>query len=43
MERADKLEIDSTPTMYINGDKYVGIMQYEKLKDVLEKHGAKRK
>ena len=40
---AEKLEIDATPTMYINGEKVVGVKPYYELKEILEKHGAKRK
>lgn len=35
--------IDSTPTMFVNGEKYVGLMQYEKIKEILIDHGAKRR
>lgn len=34
-------KIDSTPTMYINGDEVVGVKPYFELKDILIKHGAK--
>ena len=40
---ADELEIDATPTMYINGEKIVGVKPYYKLKEILIKNGAKRK
>lgn len=36
-----KLEIDATPTMYINGEKYVGVNPYYQFKETLIKHGAK--
>lgn len=36
-------KIDSTPTMYINGDEVVGVKPYFELKDILIKHGAKTK
>lgn len=36
-------DIDATPTMFINGDKVVGVKPYFKLKEILEEHGAKRK
>ena len=39
----EELGLDSTPTMYVNGDKKIGIMQYKELKKYLEEHGAKRK
>lgn len=35
--------IDSTPTMYINGEKIVGVKPYYELKEILIKHGAKLK
>lgn len=35
------LNIDSTPTMYVNGDKVVGVKPYYELKDLLIEHGAK--
>lgn len=38
---AENLEIDATPTMFINGEKYVGIKPYYKLKEILIEHGAK--
>lgn len=41
--KAVKLEIDSTPTMYINGEEFVGVKPYYELKEILIKHGAKRK
>lgn len=40
---AEKLDIDSTPTMYVNGDKVVGVMPYKELEDLLIKHGAKKR
>ena len=39
---AEELEIDATPTMFINKKKYVGIKPYFELKKILEEHGAKR-
>ena len=38
---ANNLDIDSTPTIYINGDEVVGIKPYYELKDLLIEHGAK--
>ena len=35
--------IDSTPTMYINGEEIIGVQPYYELKEILIKHGAKRK
>ena len=43
LNKAVKLNLDSTPTTYINGDQYIGIMQYKTLRDRLIEHGAKRK
>ncbi len=43
IENANKLDIDSTPTMYVNGEQQVGIMMYDDLKDLLIKHGAKHR
>lgn len=41
LNKALDLQIDSTPTMYVNGDKIVGVKPYYELKDILIKHGAK--
>lgn len=43
IEKAESLGIDSTPTMYINGKKVVGVMPYYELKAKLIEYGAKRK
>ena len=44
IEKANnELGIDATPTMYINGDKHVGIMQYKELKELLISYGAKKR
>lgn len=43
LKEAYDLQIDSTPTMYINGDKVVGVKPYYELREILIKHGAKRK
>lgn len=43
IENANKFDIDSTPTMYVNGEQQVGIMMYNDLKDLLIKHGAKER
>ena len=37
------LGIDATPTMYINGDKIIGVKPYYELKELMIKYGAKRK
>ena len=39
---AESLEIDATPTMYINGEKIVGVKPYYELKEILIKNGAKK-
>lgn len=43
IDYAEELEIDATPTMIINGETYVGVKPYYDLKEILVKHGAKRK
>ena len=43
IEKGAWLGIDATPTMYINGDKVVGVKPYYELKEIFIKHGAKRK
>lgn len=43
LEEAQKLELDSTPTMIIDGEKIVGVKPYYELKELLIKHGAKHK
>lgn len=43
LDKASELNIDATPTMYINGDQIVGVKPYYELKKVLIEHGAKRK
>lgn len=40
---ATELNIDATPTMYINGDKFVGVKPYYELRKILIEHGAKQK
>ena len=39
----DVLGLNGTPTMFVNGDKKVGVMSYDDLKKYLEEHGAKQK
>ena len=39
----NKFHINSTPTMYINGDEIIGVKPYYELKDIFIQHGAKRK
>lgn len=43
LKEAQKLELDSTPTMIIDGEKIVGVKPYYELKELLVEHGAKRK
>ena len=43
LKKADELGLDATPTMFINGEKFVGVKPYYELKDLLIKHGAKLK
>ena len=43
LKKAIKLGIDGTPTMYINGDRYVGVKPYYELKEILIEHGARKK
>ena len=43
LQDAVKLGIDATPTMYINGDAVVGVKPYYELKEILIKHGAKKR
>ena len=42
ISEGDNIDIDATPTMFINGDKIVGVKPYYELKEILEKHGAKK-
>ena len=39
---AAEIHIDATPTMYINGDRIVGVKPYYELKKILEDHGAEK-
>ncbi len=41
IKSGSKLEIDATPTMYVNGEKIVGVKPYYELREILIKHGAK--
>lgn len=43
IKKGEELEIDATPTMFINGEQLVGVKPYYILKEILIKHGAKRK
>ena len=42
IDNGDKLDIDATPTMYINEEKVVGVKPYFKLQEILERNGAKK-
>ena len=35
--------LDATPTMFVNGEKKVGVMSYSDLQKLLEEHGAKKR
>ena len=43
LEATIELDLDATPTMFVNGEKIVGVKPYYELQKILEKHGAKRK
>lgn len=43
IRNGDKIGIDATPTMFVNGKIKVGMMQYEDLQKFLEENGAKRR
>ena len=43
LKKSYYLNIDGTPTMFINGEKKVGIMSYDDMRGLLIKHGAKRR
>lgn len=43
LAKAQELELDSTPTMIIDGETIVGVKPYYELKELLIKHGAKHK
>ena len=43
LAKARALGLNATPTMFINGDMIVGVKPYYTLKDILVKHGAKRR
>ena len=40
---SNRLGIDATPTMFVNGEKVLGVKPYYELKKILIKHGAKQK
>ena len=41
LDNAYNKNLDSTPTMYINGEEIVGVIPYYELNEKLVKHGAK--
>ncbi len=43
INEAAKQDIDSTPSMIINGKTYVGVKPYQKLKEILKENGANDK
>ena len=43
VKKAKSMNLDATPTMFVNGEKYVGVKPYYQLKDILKEHGAKHK
>lgn len=40
---SESLDINATPTMFVNGDKVVGVKPYKDLEKILIEHGAKKK
>ena len=38
-----ELNLDATPTMFVNGEKQLGVMAYQDLQKLLEKHGATKR
>ena len=43
LKKTNELGLDATPTMFINGEKIVGVKPYYEFKEILIKHGAKHK
>jgi len=43
LKNGNSLGIDATPTMIINGNQHVGVMEYKNLQELLEKYGAKKR
>lgn len=43
LNKSYELDLDATPVSFVNGEKAIGLMSYEELQKLLEKHGAKRK
>ena len=42
IQKAIDLKVDATPTMFVNGEKHVGVKPYKNVQEVLIKHGAKK-
>ena len=43
LNKSYELGLDATPTMFVNGEKRVGIMSYSDLQQLLEEYGAKKR
>ncbi len=43
LNKSYELGLDATPTMFVNGEKRVGILSYSDLQKLLEEHGAKKR
>lgn len=43
VSKANEMGLDATPTMFVNGEEYVGVKPYYELKDILIEHGAKKR
>ena len=41
--KANEMGLDATPTMFVNGEEYVGVKPYYELKDIWIEHGAKKR
>ena len=41
--RCQKLDIEATPVMYVNGKKYVGLREYEDIAKILVENGAQKR
>ena len=42
INKSQELGIDATPTMFVNGDKFIGIQSPTELENILNDHGAKK-
>ena len=43
LKKSYELNLDGTPTMFVNGEKRLGIMSYTDLQKLLEDHGARKR